>query len=395
MEPTKGLEYILNQDGTAYSVSRGTASSKEIVIPSLYRSLPVQSIIRDGFRKIRGLKRVYISENMKYLGKGAFDGCVDLESVSIPGSVEFIDEWAFAVCVSLTNVDIAEGVKTIGPRVFQMCWSLENITFPSTVTSIGEQTFNDCMSLKSVTFQSSEIDFHDKVFEECYKLEHINIPSDTIKIAEGPFSYCHSLSSITIPESVKIIDECAFRSCSSLENINIPDNVITIAKDAFKGCKKLKSIYIPNSVKDVGKNAFWGCINLTITADFDTKPDGWDEAWNPHYRPVIWVRKQHNTDKNSSDTEPKPTEPSEIYTELTPGNIRFVEKMREHYFNRGLEDYFGISKREIAEKILITKTIEEKDQKLLSTARFMKQSGILAEQIAKLTGLSIAEIEKL
>jgi len=44
-----GLQFTLIENGTAYEVSRGTATATEIVIPETYNFLPVTRIANNGF----------------------------------------------------------------------------------------------------------------------------------------------------------------------------------------------------------------------------------------------------------------------------------------------------------------------------------------------------------
>ena len=50
----------------------------------------------------------------------------------------------------------------------------------------------------------------------------------------------------------------------------------------------LETILIPNNVTSVVKNAFSGCKVLTIYAEANAQPSGWDADWNPDNRPVVW-----------------------------------------------------------------------------------------------------------
>ena len=91
-EPTVGLEYTLNEEGTEYSVtSIGTATDTDIVIASEYNGLPVTSI-----------------------SDKAFEEGYKITSVFIPGSVKSIGGYAFYNCYFLKSVTMEEGVTSIG-----------------------------------------------------------------------------------------------------------------------------------------------------------------------------------------------------------------------------------------------------------------------------------------
>jgi len=88
---------------------------------------------------------------------------------------------------------------------------------------------------------------------------------------------------------------------------------------------------------------------------------------------------------NVSITEPPLKEMVDILAYVAGDKELRAELQNEHESMLFFDDTYRPYKEEIAQKT----------QRLLSSARFMKQSGIPAEQISELTGLSIEEIEKL
>jgi len=59
--PTPGLAFTLINNGTAYSVSKGTATASYVVIPATYEGLPVVEIADSGFSSYENLTSVVIS----------------------------------------------------------------------------------------------------------------------------------------------------------------------------------------------------------------------------------------------------------------------------------------------------------------------------------------------
>ena len=171
---SEGLEFVLNNDGTSYSVAGiGSCTDKEIIIPRTYNDLPVTLI--------------------KY---GAFIYQAEIKGVVIPDSVTSIGSRAFECCSSLEYVVIPNSVSKIGARAFSYCELLEYIIIPNSVTEIEECTFSHCTSLASVVIGISVevIDFC--AFDSCYSLKKITIPRSTTRIYWNAFDVCTSLKKI-------------------------------------------------------------------------------------------------------------------------------------------------------------------------------------------------------
>ena len=148
-EPSIGLEYILNNAGTGYSVNGiGTCTDADIVIPSTYNSLPVTSV-----------------------EEAAFFNCYSITGITLPDSIISIGRIAFANCSALTSVIIPDSVIDIKDSAFSDCRSLESITLPDSITSIERYVFNSCYALESITIPDSVIDIEDYAFFCCTGLK--------------------------------------------------------------------------------------------------------------------------------------------------------------------------------------------------------------------------------
>ena len=130
LEGTEGLEYTLSQDESYYIVSGiGTATTKDIVIPSIYNDLPVAAIGDSAFSYCDSLTDITISYGVTSIGNAAFNGCTSLASIAIPDGVTSIDSCAFSGCSSLKNITIPDSVTYIGAEAFGGCYSLEMVHY--------------------------------------------------------------------------------------------------------------------------------------------------------------------------------------------------------------------------------------------------------------------------
>ena len=227
-----------------------------------------------------------IPEDVTKIGKDAFKGCLDMESVTIPGTVTTdagssafanctylervtilnglpkISDYMFSGCASLKSISIPDSVTAIGFYAFEGCVSLKNITIPRSVTAILTGIFKNCTSLTSITIPDGVKEIYKESFRGCTSLANVVIPNNVRSIGERAFSGCSSLTGITIPANVTQIGERAFQS-TSLKSVVIPHGVTKIEEGTFSDCTSLTSVTIPRSVTKIESNAFRGCSSLT------------------------------------------------------------------------------------------------------------------------------------
>lgn len=294
-EPIDGLSYTLIDDGTAYEVSGiGTVTDTDIVIPAVYKDLPVTQIGYSAFFDESSLTSITIPDSVTNIDNYAFTWCSGLTSITIPDNVTNIGGFAFFACSGLTNITIPDSVKRIGYRAFASCSGLtsiavatENIVYKSIdnclLTLDGKNLVLGC---KNSVIPSSVIYIGDCAFSDSGP--SITIPDSVITIGDYAFFGCNGLTSITISDSVTNIGNYAFFYCSDLTSIIIPDSVISIGDWAFSYCTGLTSIIIPESVTHIGEGAFSKCATLTIYCEALYTLGGWHSDWNSSNCPVVW-----------------------------------------------------------------------------------------------------------
>ena len=300
---TVGLQYIktANQDGYVLC-GIGTSEESSIIVPSKYKGLPVVEVAEQAFISNKYIISVIIPNSVTKIGKGAFENCSSLTSITLPfvgeslegtGNTHFgyifgassysynddyvpsslkeviitgcssIDSDAFYNCYSLTSIVIPNSVTSIGDYAFSGCSLLTSITIPNSVTSLGDSAFSGCSSLTSVVIPDTVTSIGYQAFRGCSSLTSIEIPNSVTSIGEWAFYYCSKLTSVTIGNSVTSIGDYAFENCRKLTSVEIPDSVTSIGNNAFYNCSSLTSVVIPNSVTSIGSSAFEGCSKLT------------------------------------------------------------------------------------------------------------------------------------
>lgn len=186
------------------------------------------------------------------IGKRAFMGCKQLESVEIPESVLVIEEEAFAGCERLSKVIMPPNLRKMMRGIFRDCTGLEEVEFPSELLLISFDTFQGCTSLKKVKLPENLIKIDNNTFNGCVSLESIELPETVQSIGIGAFSNCKSLQAIRIPQGVTSIGAWAFEECSNLKEIDLPEGITCLNKNTFLNCINLERIRIPAGVIYIG-----------------------------------------------------------------------------------------------------------------------------------------------
>ena len=250
--------------------------------------------------KDRDVKSITIPDEARYICKGTFMECPNLQTVYIPKSVEEIAGAAFINCKNLQSVVFLDNDKRVHPlviddRAFEGCSSLRSINLPERVT-LHRDVFKDCTSLNTIFINDG-------------KLLH--------------YSPNNKLPDYYIPNNVTMIENYAFKDCTSLKSVVIPDGVTQIGDFAFQGCTSLQKVFIQRSVTTIGRMAFDGCINL-MTIDVDhvgafsifTVPED-QRYWS--YKGVLF---DYST---FSIIRFPPNNPNETHIEYIPNYVRHID----------------------------------------------------------------------
>lgn len=256
---TPGLEFRLNDDGTAYSVvfAPGVA---DVVVPAQYEGLPVTTIWYQSFSRAN-IVNVTLPDSIEIIDSQAFSFCENLESINIPDGVTKIGSSAFANCRALTSITIPDAVVEFGDNVFYNCNVLESVTLGDGIKKITEGVFKGCSELQSLVLGENIDSINVKAFEDCKKLRYTSDESASYLGSEENeylllFRVNSTITSYTINSNTKVVNDDAFKYCNAVD-IQIPDGVKAIGENAFYGTK-VENLVLPDSVVSVGTNAFLG-----------------------------------------------------------------------------------------------------------------------------------------
>ena len=193
----------------------------------------------------------YLPTSITAIGDNAFDGCVNLTSVTQRGSS---DEAVFPASVT-----------SIGNYAFEGCGKL-NVTFgdAKALTTIGDNAFYGCISLQQVVFtQGSVLRYIGKEAFMESGVSVVNLAGTQVtEIGYSAFEGCASLGNLTLPETIEIININAFYGCTNLSNVSVSgneNNITFIGSHAFYNCK-----FDPSDIEAIEARAAEGA---TIESD--------------------------------------------------------------------------------------------------------------------------------
>ena len=253
------LKYSLRSDtkeATILADESNKSLTGSLTIPSAvtYKSndYEIIAIEDEAFKDAVNLTGVDLSgaTNLTSIGKGIFEGCKNLASVTLPNTLTEISDNMFYKCAALTGLTIPTSVTKIGEKAFSESGIVE-ITLPASITDMGNSVFLSCASLKKATFASG------------MELNTNTLPAST-------FERCVILESFTLPTTVTTIGEKAFWYCHGLTEIKL-DNITTIYSSAFKNCNNLKVVTLP-TITFLGDESFNSSSIEKITINSNQAP---------------------------------------------------------------------------------------------------------------------------
>ncbi|MBR5337709.1 MAG: Ig-like domain-containing protein [Lachnospiraceae bacterium] len=144
-----------------------------------------------------------------------------------------------------TAVDlvIPNDVKAIGRNAFDGYTAIKSVSIPATVTKIDMNAFKDCKGLTSITIPGNVEFIGACAFSGCTGLTSISIPDSVKTMMDRAFDGCSGLTTAKISFGMDVIRWGTFRNCTRLESIIIPAGVTAIKGYCFYGDTKLTDIY--------------------------------------------------------------------------------------------------------------------------------------------------------
>ncbi|MDE5855909.1 MAG: leucine-rich repeat domain-containing protein [Anaeroplasmataceae bacterium] len=277
----QGIETIkLNMSGSI-SMKTGTFDKCEtlesIIIPRASTNIEIP----DAFlNQALSLKTVYMPSTVTSIGKGAFNGCEQLERIAVytGNSAELSGDYETdlannKVVNSSYQFDLPSNLKSIGADAFRDCKSFDTIYVPNAVETIGYAAYSGCSSVEKAILPfvgahvgrctSSCVNEEGKKVHhglsgwifgdatgndaQCYDAKQ-NFIDETGSLATKPFTVPKKLKEITLTKETHLTTGC-FQGLTNLESVTINDAVGgNIVEGCFDQCGSLKRMTVPSIV---------------------------------------------------------------------------------------------------------------------------------------------------
>lgn len=289
-------------------------------------SLPNDTIPEALFAGCKFLNHVEIKGNVRFIGRGAFEGSNNIKTFSLDrqnveeiepdaipdyllpaaeNGIIYFGKAAYKRTENMTECTIKDGTVSLTDALFYGS-DLASITLPKSLKIIRSSVFART-KLPATPEMSGVVSIGDAAFEYCSELGRVTIPESVERIGALAFNGCDAIwrftynaidadcgsnlnmrdveliiigdkvrrlpkglytgktniTEVILPSSVEILEPYAFYNCPNLTYVRLSDNITTISEEAFGYCTSLSDLHWPANLKTVGNSAFSHCNSLT------------------------------------------------------------------------------------------------------------------------------------
>ncbi|MBQ8658106.1 MAG: leucine-rich repeat protein [Clostridia bacterium] len=202
-----------------------------------------------------------LTRDVKYIGRGAFYGCIGLGTINLNRNMNKIEDYTFYSCFNLFSVGLPTNLQSIGRSAFYGCQILNELDFSTcrSLESIGDYAFTYCGNLKKIHFGRTLTSIGDYAFYKCSVVEELVFPDSLVSIGDYAFYKCYGSYETTTGEGEDAETSTVY---TGLKKIEFGKGLETIGDHAFNGNQLLESVVLPDSVKSVGTSAFYNCVSV-------------------------------------------------------------------------------------------------------------------------------------
>ena len=199
------------------------------------------------------------------IGKGAFSWCRNLESVQLSENVKRLPDDAFSYCYALSSIDFSQ-FESIGNNAFNSCGFSGTLNVPT--SGVGESAFSNCRSVTKVAFYHNEENpgtwaISKSEFSGCSNLTEIGFVDGLTVIGNNAFSNT-ALPDLKLPAGNISVEKMAFAYCKKMVTAELNPTSLSLGPEVFIGCEALTTVVFTNNVSSIGEGVFKNCTALKV-----------------------------------------------------------------------------------------------------------------------------------
>ena len=275
--------------GSAMYKYNGEINEKEYAVPAGVTCLC------DGVFANQQFQVIKLNEGLKYVGKGVFDNCTNLVSLTIPSSVDIFGGSKNCPKISFLTINDGDNDLTLGElsgasirkmylgrKLYTGEWleDLENLTVGKSVTAFTSLLASNCkldelyiedspvvLDLSNLTianvsslYLGRPISLNKEKYQEFSNLQQLTIGKNISVIPEN-FAPGNKLTELVIPSNIKEIGREAFSTSCLLRKVELNEGLETIKDGAFcfRNDTPIDSLVFPSTLKTID---FFSCMSV-------------------------------------------------------------------------------------------------------------------------------------
>ena len=189
-----------------------------------------------------------------------------LNTVKITDDIYSLDAYNLFAESGVVDVKLPEEVSSIGKGIFNYCDELKTITLPNNLQDISEAAFYGCTNLETINIPATVKTFDSSCFQDCPKLKDMNIYTGRDTNGELKFVAAKT-GGFNIPLATTKIGASAFANCKLFTLVNLSSgydsndpkkeataNLTSIGEGAFRGCTNISTLIVPFVGSKVGNS---------------------------------------------------------------------------------------------------------------------------------------------
>lgn len=338
------------------------------------------------FWKCDALRTLILPKTATFVGKGAFSGCNNLETLVIGDNTTTLEKNLIEDCAGVGQIVMLckEKPKT-HEKAFRNNMPVGSFVVPKKLMNAysGDVGYNTCASAMLVLFEDETV-MRSMAAADVYTMLDLMLINSLEGIVEG------NTDITTLRETMLIVDtktlgDHSFAGMSRLKEAGIPYSCTNITKNAFKGCSSLTSVYAGNTEPPtLAADAFEDLPENFVVFVEDTLVNRYRAAW-PQYKEHIGAyNPQHTNIFEVTVSEPN-TLAKELGLKVTMKDKRFIKGIEGKFWEySGLRIKGPIGGQDVALlRVMAGRTIDDCSPIAMASLKYLDlyDARIVADEV--------------